>query len=93
MEEGFIGGENVDKPCEGIIVAYLEASTTSLETLGFLELLILWTENDGLAPDSCLEGVVDADTKAASNVTYSGIAVDAAEQSKTIDDDVLRVEV
>lgn len=93
MEEGFIGGEVVDKPCEGIIVAYLETSTTSLEALGFLELLILWTENDRLAPDSSLEGVVDADTKAASNVTYSGIAVDAAEQSKTIDDDVLRVEV
>ena len=86
LQEGGIGGEAVHEALEVLVAGDLEAATLSLQALGLLELLVLRAEDDGHAPDGCLEGVVDAHAEAAAHVGHGGIAIDAGEQAEAVDD-------
>ena len=81
--------EAVHHAAEVIVATNLNATTTSLQRLRLTELLVVGTENNGDAPNGSLNGIVDTHTEATTDVGDGAIAVDAREQTKTIDDQSL----
>ena len=63
----------------------LEASAR-LQTLCFLELPVVGTEEHGHIPDRSLQQIVDTNAEASSDVCHIAIMINAGEQTKTVDE-------
>ena len=87
-----IGSETIHLTGEVLVVADLE-TTTLLQPLSLLELLVVGAEEHRHIPDGSLQQVMDAHTEAATHIGHIAITVDARQQTKAVDDeDVIRGE-
>ena len=81
-----IGSEAFHLSGKLLVVVDLE-TTTLLQTLSLLELLVVGTEEYGHIPDSSLQQIVDSHTKTASDIGHITIMINAGEQSEAVDDE------
>lgn len=80
-------GKHLHDAVEVSVVVDLQSAAALQQALGFGEMLVVRSEDDGNAPHAGLQCVVDTDTEATAYIGHRTIVVDAAEQSEAVDDE------
>lgn len=92
LEGGWIVSELVHDTGEVVGIGDLDASAAGLEFLGFLELMVVGTEDDGEIPYCCLGEVVDAVAEATADIGDGAVLIDGGEETETVDDENLGID-
>ena len=84
-----IGSEAIHLTGKVFVVADLE-TTTLLQSLGLLELLVIGAKEYRHLPNGSLQQVMDSHTEATTHIRHIAIMIDARQQAEAIDDEDVR---
>lgn len=91
MECSLIVKKVVERCVEVLLVVHLETTAQTKEVLCLAEILVVGTNQDGDTIHSSLRHIVDAHTKATTHIGYLAIAIDAAKETKAVDDETVHL--